>query len=129
MPERHPQDHPRPVVPSRRWRGQLGQASVETLAVVPFVFVVGAVVWQLALAGHTAWQCAQAARAAARAEVVGKDGESAARSLLPDYLETGLEVDAQGDGGARVTVLMPMLAHRWSTSIPVSATASLGAER
>lgn len=96
---------------------------------VPFVFVVGAVVWQLALAGHTSWQCAQAARAAARAEVVGKDGESAARSLLPDYLERGLEVEARSDGGARVTVLMPMLAHRWSSSIPVSATASLGAAR
>lgn len=96
---------------------------------VPFVFVIGAVAWQLVLAGHTAWQCAQAARGAARAEVVGKDSESAARSLLPDYLETGLEVDAQSDGGARVTVLMPMLAHRWSTSIPISATASLGGAR
>ncbi len=93
---------------------------------LPFVFVVGAVAWQLALAGHTAWQCAQAARAAARAEVVGQDGESAARSALPDYLERGLEVEPRSEGGARVTVLLPMLAHRWSTSIPVSATASLG---
>ena len=96
------------------------------MAVLPFVFVVGAVAWQLALAGHTAWQCAQAARAAARAEVVGQDGESAARSVLPEHLERGLEVEAREEGGARVTVLIPMLTHRWSSDIPVSATASLG---
>jgi hypothetical protein len=108
-------------------RDDRGQASVETLGVLPFVFVLGAVVWQFALAGHTAWECAQAARAAARAEVVGEDGEEAARSALPDYLERGLEVERQSEGGARVSVTMPLLAPWWETSVPLSATASLGA--
>ena len=47
------------------------------------VLLVGAVLWQLALAGHAAWACANAARVAARAEAVGADAERAARSALP----------------------------------------------
>lgn len=104
-----------------------GQASVEMLGVLPFVLIVGAVVWQFALAGHTAWQCANAARVAARAEVVGKDGEAAARTALSDGLERGLEVDARSEGGVRVSVRMPLLSHLWSAPVAVSATASLGA--
>lgn len=124
-----PSVEPRPPRPERRaLSAERAQASVETLAAVPFVFVLGAIVWQLALAGHTAWQCAHAARVAARAEVVGQDGEAAARTALPDYLERGLDVEPRSEGGARVSVLMPMLSHRWTTSIPVSATASLGPE-
>ncbi|MGH2716127.1 MAG: pilus assembly protein, partial [Thermoleophilaceae bacterium] len=34
---------------------QAGQASIELVAMVPVVLLVGAVAWQLALAGHTAW--------------------------------------------------------------------------
>ena len=41
-----------------------GQASVELVAVLPFVLLVAALVWQLVLVGHTAWLTAQAARAA-----------------------------------------------------------------
>ena len=76
-------------------RCERGQASVELVAIVPFVLLVGAVVWQLALAGHAAWAGANAARVAARAEAVGRDGERAARSALPSYLERGLTVDRE----------------------------------
>lgn len=69
---------------------------METLAAIPFVLVVGAVAWQLGLVGYTAWQSAHAARAAARAEVVGEDGEAAARSVLPSALE-----ERAGGGGRR----------------------------
>ena len=70
-----------------------GQASVELVAVLPCVLLVAAVVWQLVLVGHTAWLTAQAARAGARADAVGRDAEAAARSTLPRSLERGLEVD------------------------------------
>src|SRR4051794_41643366 len=47
------------------------QASVELLGTVPAVLLVAALVWQLALAGQAVWLCANAARAAARAQAGG----------------------------------------------------------
>ncbi|HEX8647462.1 MAG TPA: TadE/TadG family type IV pilus assembly protein [Thermoleophilaceae bacterium] len=105
-------------------RGHGGQASVETVAALPLVLLVGAIVWQLALAGHTAWLCAHAARAAARAEAVGGDGEQAARSALPGSLERGLRVET-GGGGVRVHVRVPLIARRWRGPVAISASAAL----
>lgn len=96
------------------------------MAVLPVVLLVGALVWELALAGHTAWMCAHAARAAARAETVGRDGRQAARSALPDGLERGLRVERRAGGGVRVEVRVPVLLHRWRSPARVSATAALG---
>jgi type IV secretory pathway TrbD component len=110
-------------------RGERGQASVELVAVVPIVLLVGAVVWQLALTGHTAWLTAHAARTAARADTVGRDVRSAARSALPASLERGLEVDRLRKGGVRVSVRVPLLLRRWRTPVRVGATSSLGRER
>jgi TadE-like protein len=112
-----------------RWGAQSGQASVELVAMLPVVLLVGAVVWQLALAGHTAWLTANAARAAARADVVGRDAADAARSALPRSLEDDLEVEVRSRGGVRVSVQLPLLLRRWSTPIRVAAVASLGSGR
>ena len=103
-----------------------GQASVELVAVLPCVLLVAAVVWQLVLVGHTAWLTAQAARAGARAEAVGRDAEAAARSTLPRSLERGLEVDRAGTGGVRVSVRIPLLVHAWNAPLRVSAVSALG---
>jgi hypothetical protein len=102
-----------------------GQASVEFVAAIPLLLLVSLLVWQLAVAGHTLWLCANAARVAARAEVVGKDGERAARSALPRSLESGLEVGRAGEG-VRVRVRVPFILPRWRTPITVAATAALG---
>ena len=99
-----------------------GQATVELLGVVPALLVVGFVVWQLILVGHTAWVTAHAARAAARAAVVGKDAADAARSVLPAGLERGLEIE-----GDRVRVPVPIVHHGWHAPVKVAATASLEA--
>lgn len=93
---------------------------------LPVVLLLGALVWQLALTGHTAWLAAQAARAAARAELVGRDGRVAARSTLPAALERGLRVERR-DGGVSVKVRVPLLLHRWRSPANISARASLGA--
>jgi hypothetical protein len=98
------------------------------VAVLPLVVLVGAIVWQLALAGHTLWLSAHAARAAARAEAVGGDGERAARSALPDSLERGLEVERGSSGPVRVRVRVPMIARRWRSPVTVSASAALPQE-
>lgn len=107
-------------------RSERGQASVELVAVVPFVVLVGAVCWQLALAGHAAWMCAHAARAGARAEAVGRDPRAAALSALPAGLERGLRVERRGRGRVRVRLRLPLLVHGWRGPLAISATASLG---
>jgi hypothetical protein len=108
---------------------QRGQASIELVGVLPFVLLVGAVVWQLALAGHTAWLTANAARAGARADAVGRDATSAARSALPRSLERGLEVDRLREGGVRVSVRVPLWLRAWETPVRVKAASSLGTPR
>jgi len=109
----------------RAARSQQGQASVELVAALPFVLLVGALVWQCALAGHTAWLAAHAARAGARAEIVDGDVRAAVRSALPGGLEHGLDVE-RADGRVRVSVELPLLLHRWRLPVAIGAAASLG---
>jgi hypothetical protein len=99
---------------------------VETVAVVPLVLLAAAVAWQLVLTGHTLWLCAHAARAAARAEVVGASPRQAARSALPRSLEPGLSVKRLENGAIRVRIRMPLLLHAWRGPVHVGATSSLG---
>jgi hypothetical protein len=105
---------------------QDGQASVELVAVLPAVILIGAVVWQLALAGQTTWLTANAARVAARAEVVGEAPAAAARSALPRSLEDELDVERLPRGGVRVSVAVPLLFTPWKAPVRVAASASLG---
>lgn len=118
-------DSARASVP-RAQRGQAGQASVELVATLPVVLLVGAVAWQLVLAGHTAWLTAHAARSAARADAVGQGPAEAARSALPRSLENELEVDRLDRGGVRVSVRLPLLLRRWDAPLRVAAVSSLG---
>jgi len=106
-----------------------GQASVELVAAVPLVLAIGAIAWQLALAGHTAWLTAHSARSAARADAVGADPRDAARSALPAGLRRGARVQRLRGGGVRVRVQVPALLYRWRSPAMVGATASLGRTR
>ena len=78
----------------RARRAEAGQASVETVALLPLVALCGALLWQAAVAGQALWLSAAAARAAARAAAVGADAEAAASGALPPRLEAGLRVRA-----------------------------------
>src|SRR3954451_1498833 len=113
----------RPRIRSARERGQ---ASVELLAALPAVLLVGALVWELALAGQAAWLCANAARAGARARVVGRDARAAARSALPPALRSGLRVDESAGGAVHVVWNVPLLLRSWRGPIAIGATARLG---
>ena len=84
-----------------------GQASVELVAVLPLLAILGFAVWQAAVAGQAMWLSGAAARAAARAVAVGADAEAAARGALPPRLEEGLAVRRADDGAVRVTVRIP----------------------
>ena len=98
-----------------------GQATVELLGVVPALLVLGLVAWQLILVGHSAWMSAHAARAAARADLVGEDPVAAARSVL-----RGAEVEAR-DGAARVEVAVPIVHPGWRGPVDIAARTSLEA--
>lgn len=94
---------------------------------VPLVLLAAAVAWQLVLTGHTLWLTAHAARAAARAELVGEGPNRAARSALPRSLEKGLSVRRTESGGIRVGVRLPLLLRPWPSPVEITATSSLGA--
>jgi len=75
--------------------------------VVPFLLLAILVAAQIALAGQALWSAGVAARAGARAELVGGDAEVAARRALPGSMRDGAEVDA-GDA-VSVRVVIPRL--------------------
>jgi pilus assembly protein CpaE len=109
-----------------RIRPESGQASVETVALVPLVLLAAAVAWQLVVTGHTLWLAAGAARAAARAELVGESPERAARSALPRSLERDLSVKRIDGGGIRVELRLPLLLRTWTSPIEIASASSLG---
>src|SRR5215217_9381955 len=104
---------------------QEGQASVEMVATLPLVILVGLLLWQLAVAVHAVWACANAARVAARAAAVDRDAEKAARSALPRRLEDGLRVRELDDGSIDVRVRIPLLLRSLGSIATVHARASL----
>ncbi len=85
-------------------RGEEGTASVELIAVVPFLLLAVLAAIQIALAGHSLWSAGVAARAGARAALVGGDATAAARRALPPSLRDEAEVEASGDVSVQVAV-------------------------
>ena len=97
---------PAPRTPSR----ELGQATVELVALLPLVAVLAALLWQAVVAGQAIWFAGSAARAAARASAIGGDARAAARRVLPSYLEPGLAVRRRpGREGVRVAIAIPAI--------------------
>jgi Flp pilus assembly protein TadG len=88
-------------------RSESGQTTVEFVALLPLLALVGFALWQAVVAGQAAWLAGSSARAAARASVVGADPRAAAESVLPGSLRGGLKVDSGGDGTVRVRVGVP----------------------
>jgi hypothetical protein len=80
---------------------------VELVAVVPFLLLAVLMVAQVALAGQALWSASVAARAGARAAVVGADPVAAARAALPPLLRPGAKVE--DDAGVEVRVEVPRL--------------------
>jgi hypothetical protein len=90
-----------------RGDGEEGTASVELIAVVPFLLLAVLVAAQIALAGQALWSASVAARAGARAALVGGDAAAAARRALPDSMRESAKVD--DDDGVSVRVAVPRL--------------------
>jgi hypothetical protein len=88
-------------------RAQSGQATVEFVALLPLVAVIGFGLWQAVVAGQAAWLAGSSARAAARASAVGGDPRAAAAAVLPGSLRHGLRVQTTTAGTVRVGVRVP----------------------
>jgi hypothetical protein len=88
-------------------RGEQGSASIELIGALPFLLLAILVAAQLALAGQALWSAGIAARAGARAALVGGRGAASARTVLPPALRAGSKVD--GSGGVSVEVPVPPL--------------------
>jgi len=101
-----------------------GTASVELIAVVPFLLLAVLVASQIALAGQALWSAGVAARAGARAELVGGEAAAAARRALPESMRQAARV--KEDEGVEVSVAVPRLLPALPR-LRVSAGSSLGA--
>jgi hypothetical protein len=112
---------PSPIARSAGHREE-GTASVELIAVIPFLLLAVLVAAQLALAGQALWSAGLAARAGARAAIVGDDAAAAARHALPPSLRSGAEVSDTDAVAVRVPIprLLPL------PELEVAATAGLG---
>jgi hypothetical protein len=101
-----------------------GTASVELVAVVPFLLLAVLAAVQIALAGQALWSASVAARAGARAALVGGEATAAARRALSPSLREGARVEEAEDVSVRVAVpgLFPGLPR-----VMVGAKASLEA--
>lgn len=73
-----------------------GQASIETTLLLPALLAVALACWQALLVGWTSISAEHAARAAARARLVGAVPRSAAADALPSVMREGLAVALNG---------------------------------
>jgi hypothetical protein len=114
-----------PGIVSSAGHREEGTASVELVAAVPFLLLAVLAAAQLALAGQALWSAGVAARAGARAALVGRDGAAAARRALPETLRAGARVSESGGVAVQVVIprLLPALPH-----LTVGSKSDLGDE-
>ncbi len=86
-----------------------GQASVELVALLPLLAALLLASWQGIVAGQAWWLAAGAARAGARADLVGADPLAAAQRELPGGLRSRVRV-GRADGEVVVRVAIPAVA-------------------
>jgi pilus assembly protein CpaE len=105
----------------RRRRGRdVGQATIETISILPVVLLVAVLVWQLALYGATMVWSGHAANAAARALSVHQNPAAAAQAAVPGSVAGAINVNSSGDSvtvRVRVPLLTPAVA-----SLPLSVS-------
>lgn len=91
-----------------RARREKGQASLEVVALLPVVLLVGLLAFQAGVAIWTISSTTEAARAAARAFSLGRDPEAAANASLPGSLEANVTTFGP-DHGVELTVQIPQV--------------------
>lgn len=122
-------DAPAPSKPGllSRLAGERGQASVETVAILPIVIVVGLLMWQIGLIGYTFILAGQSAREGARALAVGDDEAERIREDVPGAWRDGLRCDI-GDDRVKVSLAVPVLVPGVETNVRIASSAGTSVE-
>lgn len=94
---------------ARRAKVEAGQASVETVALVPIVALVCLLAWQVGLTALAFVWNGHAANAAARAAAIGENPAEAARDAVPDSMRDRVRVSVLGDGSVKVSTQIPVM--------------------
>jgi hypothetical protein len=108
-----------PRIVSSAGHREEGTASVELVAAIPFLLLAVLVAAQLAAVGGALWSAGVAARAGARAALVGGDVAATARQALPAGLRG--EARVREVDGVAVQVEIPRL-------LPVLPKLTVGAK-
>ena len=95
--------------PPARRASERGQATVELVALLPVIALLGLGAWQIAIAGHAMWEATVAARAAARAHALGDDPEQVVARVLPGGFDDHARVTTDDDGAVSVEVVLPAI--------------------
>lgn len=106
--------------------GERGQAAVELVAGLPALFLVGAIVMQLLAVAYTAVLAGDAAEAGALALARGGVAEAAARSAVPGWAESGMQV-RRSVGAVRVQMKPPRLVPWVGGLLRINASAAVAA--
>ncbi|MEA2420571.1 MAG: hypothetical protein QOE60_2777 [Thermoleophilaceae bacterium] len=106
------------------WAASKGQASVETIALVPVLLVVAVGLMQLLAVGYASVLAGAAAEAGALALAGGGDPRAAAREALPGWSESHARIEIEG-GRVEIQLRPPSLLKALAQGLEVSAAAEV----
>jgi len=97
-----------------RLRAEAGQASIEFTGLITIIFLITALLWQIAIVGYTFVLSGNAAREGARALAVGSDPAQAAKDHVASPWRNGMKVTVSADkkhvtASLPVPVVVPMI--------------------
>jgi hypothetical protein len=107
-------------------RGAIGQASVETIALVPALVLVGLGILQLLAVGYASVLAGNAAEAGALALAAGGDARAGVRDALPGWSEARARIVVDG-GRVEVHLRPPSPIRPLAKELEVSANATVDA--
>ena len=117
----------RPALRPRGLRGAAGQASVELVALLPLVFVIGLAVMTVLAARAASGDAAAAAQAGAMAMLQDADARDAAADALPAGVRRRAEIEVR-HREISVTVRPSLALPFVSDMLSATATANAGPE-
>jgi hypothetical protein len=103
-----------------------GQATIETIALVPVLLAVGLGLMQLLAVGYASVLAGGAAEAGALALAGGRDPRAAAREALPGWSEARAKVGVEG-GRVEIQLQPPSPLHALAERLEVTAVAEVEA--
>jgi hypothetical protein len=103
-----------------------GQATVEAVALIPLLLVVGFGLMQLLAVGYASVLAGGAAEAGALALAGGRDPRAAAMEALPSWSEAGARVAVEG-GRVEIHLRPPSPLHALAERLDVRAAAAVEA--